>query len=255
MIEVTCNLEQYYQKFRTYALFNNFLKYAIRDLQPHILVDDEEKPNCIVLYSNPAYFIIGEPDIEYIEDIFKFIHRDSWIITQSEHWKLVIESYYKEQVVVHPRVLYNSKRLDINYILKQRIELPRGLSIVPIENKHLKSGMIYDDVIKRFFTISDFLKTGFGFALVGEDGFCEGFSIANYPVIGKDIELYVRVGYDSYPDYRSKGLGTTLCSYFIEEALKRGYNPVWDSANETSSHMAQKLGYVLEKAWNIYHIL
>ena len=255
MKEVVNNLEKYYQLFSTYEPFNNFLKYALRDLHPQVFVDNEEKLNCVILYSNPAYFIIGEPNFEHTNNFFKLFHHDSWIVTQSEHWKQVIEGYYKDQVVTHPRVLFNSNSLNINHILKQRKELPLELSIVPIEKKHIESGMIYDDVIRRFFTISDFLENGFGFALVGQEGHCEGFSLTNYPVIGKDIELYFRVGYDSYPDYRSKGLGTNLCTYFIEEALKRGYNPVWDSANDTSSHIAKKLGYVVEKEWSMFHIL
>lgn len=255
MKEVKDNIEKFYHIFTTFEPFNNFLKYAIRDHRPQIFVDDEETFNCAILYSKPAYFIIGEPSVENIEDVFSLFHKDSWVIAQSEHWKQALEAYYKDHVVAHPRVLFNSNSLNMDHIIKQRQEIPSGLSIVPIEKKHIESGIIYDDVIRRFFTKSDFLESGFGFALVNQDGKCEGFSLTNYPVIGKDIELYFRVGYDTYPDYRSKGLGTNLCTYFIEEALRRGYNPVWDSANDVSSHIAKKLGYIAEKEWFMYHIL
>ncbi|MFA5006585.1 MAG: GNAT family N-acetyltransferase [Candidatus Izemoplasmatales bacterium] len=255
MNEVTNNIEKYYHIFNTFEPFNNFVKYAIRDHRPQIFVDDEEHCKCAILYLKPAYFIIGEPRVEYAEGVFNLFHKDSWIIAQSELWKQAIEAYFKDHVATHPRVLFNSSSLNVDHIIKQRKEMPSGLSIVPIEKKHIESGMINHDVIQRFFTKSDFLENGFGFALVGEDGKCEGFSLTNYPVIGKDIELYFRVGYDTYPDYRSKGMGTNLCTYFIEEAFRRGYNPVWDSANDISSHIAKKLGYIAEKEWYMYHIL
>jgi len=255
MIEITSNIEKYYQMFDSYQLFNNFLKYAIRDEHPQIFVDDENECSLVVLYSFPAYFILGEPHGTNTKEVFSLIKQNSWIIPSSDEWKQPLEEHFKDKIVTHKRVLFNSKTLDINHILQQRKDLPQGLSIVPIEEKHLINGMIHDDVIIRFFTKSDFLENGFGFALMGDDGFCEGFSLTNYPVVGKEVELYFRVGYDSYAEFRSKGLGTTLCTYFIEEALKRGYNPVWDAANDVSSHIAKKLGYVVEKQWHMFHVL
>ncbi len=115
--------------------------------------------------------------------------------------------------------------------------------------------MIYDDVISRFFTVSDFMTNGFGFALVDERERCRGFALTNYPIVGNEVELYFRVGYDFDAQDRLHGYGTTLCTYFIEEALKRGYVPIWDSANEVSAHIARKLGYVEAKRWLMYHIL
>ena len=101
MKEVTSNIERYYQIFSLFEPFNNFLKYVIRDLKPKIFVDNEENYDCAILYSKPAYFIIGEPRTNYIEDIFNLFHKDSWIITQSEHWKQAIEGYFKDWIDYH----------------------------------------------------------------------------------------------------------------------------------------------------------
>ncbi|MBU1093920.1 MAG: GNAT family N-acetyltransferase [Firmicutes bacterium] len=255
MIEIKKNLEKYYQLFDTYDVFDNFIKYAVKDLKPQIYVDQKENPNCVVFYSSPAYFILGEPNEKYSTNVLGLFSKDSWIIASSNAWKKVINEHFLDAVQTHKRILFNSKSLDINNVLKQRMELPKGFSIQPIEKKHISEGMIYDDVISRFFTKSDFLIHGYGFTLIDNDETCHGFALTNYPIIGKDVELYFRVGYDHYPDFRLKGLGTTLCTYFIEESLQRGYNPVWDSANDISSHIAKKLGYIEEKEWYMYHVL
>jgi len=254
MIEITKNIEKYYEMFESYEPFNNFLKYAIKYEHPQIYVSGEGESTIVILYSYPAYFILGRPS-KGIDEIFKIIKPDSWIIPQTDEWKIPLEDYFKDHINTHERVLFSSENLNINHILQHRRTPPNGLSIVPIEEKNLKDGMIHDDVIIRFFSKSDFMNNGFGFALIGDDGFCEGYAITNYPIVGNDVELYFRVGYDSYTLFRSKGLGTTLCTYFIEEALKRGYNPVWDSANDISSHIATKLGYTVERNWYMFHVL
>jgi GNAT superfamily N-acetyltransferase len=255
MIEIKKNLEYYYHLFDTYDVFHNFIKYAVRDLSPQIFVDNQENPRCLVLYSNPAYFILGEPDETYNKDVCSLFHKNAWVIASTSAWKQVIEEIFKAGVITHPRVFFDSKNLNLDHILSHRKPLPQGLSIEPIGKKHIEVGMIFDDVVSRFFVESDFMTEGFGFALVDDHGTCLGFSLTNYPMVENEIELYFRVGYDSCPEYRSKGMGTTLCTYFIEEALKRGYDPVWDSANDTSTHIAKKLGYMTKKTWNMFHIL
>jgi len=255
MIEIKNNLVEYYQLFRSYEVFQNYIKYAIRDLSPQIFVEKEENPQCIVFYSYPAFFIFGEPSKQYNENVFSLFTKDSWIIASSNAWKQAIQDHFKDDVQIHPRVQFSSSSLKLDYIRSQRRNIPTGLSIVPIEAKHLTKGMIYDDVITKFYTQSDFLSNGFGFALINDQGVCHGFSLTNYPIVGHEIELYVRVGYESYQHNRLQGMGTTLCTYFIEEALKRGYVPIWDSANDISTHIAKKLGYKEEKVWFMYHHL
>jgi hypothetical protein len=255
MIEIKNNLDEYINLFKSYGVFQNFINYAIRDLSPQIYVEKEENPQCIIFYSSPAFFILGEPSEQYNKNVFSLFMKDSWIIASSNAWKQAIEDHFKDDVTTHPRIQFSSSSLNLDHIMYQRRNIPTGLSIVPIEKKHITKGMIFDDVISRFFTQSDFISNGFGFALVDDQSVCHGFSITNYPIVGHEIELYFRVGYESYQQHRFQGLGTTLCTYFIEESFKRGFIPIWDSANEISTHIAKKLGYKEEKEWFMYHHL
>jgi len=254
MIEIKERLASYYRMFDSYDVFQNFLKYAIRDLAPRIFVDAVDHPRCVVLQSFPAYFLLGEPDETEVSDVFSLFDENSWIVASSNAWRRPIEDHFKENVMTHPRVLFRSDALSIEHVRSQRKSLPDGLSIVPIEPKHLSDGMIKDDVVSRFFTVSDFMRNGFGFALVDGRDACLGFCLTNYPIVGTEVELYVRVEYDFDAEHRLHGVGTTLSAHFIEESLKRGYTPVWDAANDISAHIAKKLGYVAAKEWFMYHV-
>lgn len=255
MIEIKEHKTEYYRLFDSYDVFQTFLKYAIKDLSPRIFVDRIDSPRCVVFYSYPAYFLLGEPDDAITLDIISLFHDNSWVVASSNAWKQAMETHLKNNVVTHQRTLFHYDTLEINRVLMHRKSVSDGLSIVPIQPKHCLDGMIYDDVISRFFTVSDFSTHGFGFALVDNQDVCHGFCLTNYPIVGKEVELYFRVGYDSFAEHRLRGIGTTLCTYFIEEALKRGYTPIWDSANDISSHIAKKLGYVEAKQWFMYHVV
>ncbi len=255
MIEIKEGLSSYYRMFDSYDVFQNFLKYAIRDLAPRIFVDALDHPRCVALQSFPAYFLLGEPDETEVSDVFSLFDRNSWIVASSNAWRRPIETHFKENVMTHPRVLFRSDTLSLEHVRSKRSKLPEGLAIVPIESKHLSDGMIVDDVVARFFTVSDFMKNGFGFALVDGRQTCLGFCLTNYPIVGTEVELYVRVEYDFNAEHRLRGIGTTLCAHFIEESLKRGYTPIWDAANDVSAHIAKKLGYVAAKEWFMYHVL
>jgi hypothetical protein len=134
-------------------------------------------------------------------------------------------------------------------------ELPSNLSIVKINESHLKEGIIYDDVISRFFRKRTFLKNGFGYALVDELNIPRGFCLTNFPKNDCDVELYFRVGYDNDERYRHYGYGIQLCIYFIIYCINNGYHPIWDSANQISQHIANKLGFIEQDKWYMYKLI
>ncbi len=246
--------KDYYPLFDAYPVFHNFIKYACQDLSPAIYVDQIHEPSCLVLYAFPAYFILGKPNPSYVESVCQLIQSDAWVITADTSWDTVFNDYYKNNIQTHARIQFDSSQLNLEHILSLRKPLPPNLSVVPINETHISNGMIYDDVISRFFTQSSFKDHGYGFALVDEHNDPKGFALTNYPIIGQEIELYFRVGYNYDVQNRNQGIGTTLCTYFIEETLKRGLIPIWDSANEVSAHIARKLGFIEMIHWSMYHI-
>ena len=253
MIKITKDKEKYYRLFDDFKYFHTFLAYTINDHKPDIYVNHLDEPSCAVIYSFPAYLIYGDPSSEIIDDVLNLFGENSWIVTNSKKWYPLIEKHFKDEAIPHKRVMFDASKLVKEKVLKYRRELEDDMRIEMITSEHLKSGIIKHDVIDRFFTISEFTKTGFGFVLLDNKNIAQGFCLTNYPAFGQDVELYFRVGFDPSNIYREKGWGTTLCTYFIEYCMEHGYNPVWDAANDISSHIALKLGYVVSDEWIMYN--
>ncbi len=250
LMKTVKNINTYQHYFKDYPVFDLFVKHSFTHGNPKLFVDQEEDPQTIVLYEKPAYMLFGKPT----KDIEVIIEPSSWFISPNQSWDALLEELYKEHIDGYPRVLLDEQTIDVNQLKAYQKTLPPELKIVPIEEKHLREGMIKEDVLDRFFQGNDFMKTGFGFALVNEKEVIHGFALTNYPILSKDIEVYYRVGYDNFQTYRHQGIGTTLAAMFVEEATKRGYHPIWDAATPLSLHIAKKLGYTEKYHWKMYHL-
>ena len=55
-------------------------------------------------------------------------------------------------------------------------------------------------------------------------------------------------------DHRRKGLATVVSAALILDCLEKGKYPNWDAANSTSAKLAEKLGYVFDKAYDTYFV-
>lgn len=255
MFEVkTSEIQNYYDIFLGFRRFKNYIEYALHDTEVKIFVNQLDKPTVAILYSKPAYFVWGDVFEKSALEALEVFTSGAWIIPASNDWNRLLEKRFNE-IETHKRLLFDSSLLIPSDIKRLKTQIPDNLKIERIGAKHLEKGLIVDDVTGRFFRNTSFLEKGFGFALVDERDNVLGFALTNYPFYSNEVELYFRVGYEDYPKYRRQGLGTCLCAYFIEYCLKCGYKPIWDAANEISSHIARKFGYVEEEQWNMYHIL
>jgi len=255
MFEVTKDHEKYFKIYEDYPVFQNFVRFIKKYHTPTIYVDNLEQPNYSLMHFHPIFFIAGDYTKADMTDMEQLLGTNAWIAADSDHWKDVLENHYQDNIETYPRVLFDSSSLKLDHILTFRNEsLPDDLRIEPIQKEYLERGMIHDDVLIRFFTKNDFMEDGFGFALLDSKNNVHGFALTNYPITSKTVELYFRVGYNDYPKYRNQGIGTTLCTYFIEECLKRGLDPEWDAAHPGSAKIARRFGYVDKLNWFMYHV-
>lgn len=91
--------------------------------------------------------------------------------------------------------------------------------------------------VANFRDEEDFRKHGFAFcAYIGRD-LAAAASTFGYYSGGFELQIATR------PDYRGQGLAVICGARFLLECLERGKTPHWDAANETSLHIAEKLGF------------
>ena len=225
--------------------------------EKHIIkVDDLDNPSFALLLYGPAVILKGNPMGIDTNQIFKECNNNSWIIPSSTDWNMYILDYFEEKIEVHKRVLFDPSSLDLDHIRELKKQLPEGMRIETISSIHVedKAGMLYLDLIRKFYNNHEFLKTGKGIVLMDGDHIV-GYAASDNPIIGNDLELMFRVGYDNFTKYRGKGYGIQLCVHFIEYCLKNNLIPSWDAHNDISAHIANKLGYTKKKEWTMFHVL
>jgi GNAT superfamily N-acetyltransferase len=246
---------KYYAIFQQFEHFTNYINFAIEFFTPEIWVDDEVQPTLACFYTAPAYFLWGDPDAKNVAPLLEIIPQDSWLVPSSEKWDRHLVAYFGERLITHPRTSFDASSLNLEHLRSLKIELPAGLRLVPIDETLIndQEGMLYQDLLCKFFAAADFLQQGAGFCLLeGEE--IIGFAAANYPIRNQVLEVYIRVDYNDDPRHRHQGLGTQLSAALLEYCLKNGLDPQWDAANDISIHLALKLGYTLRLAWKMYHL-
>lgn len=257
LIEVAANnLENYTYLFQDFGHFENLLRFIIKYTEYVIKVNDLKEPSCAILKYGPAIFVKGDPNSPNIQMVLDHFQENNWIVPCTTNWDNYIKSNFKDKFEIHNRIQFDSESLELEHVRSLKVNLPDGINIVPINTSHIedRDGMIYQDLIRKFFGNHDFLKSGIGFALMYEKQ-TVGYVASDNPIIGNDVELMFRVGYDNYTKYRGKGYGVQLCVRFIEYCLTNNLIPSWDAHTDISAHIAVKLGYTMKKKWNMFHIL
>jgi RimJ/RimL family protein N-acetyltransferase len=94
------------------------------------------------------------------------------------------------------------------------------------------------------------VKTGFGFCILDDKGRLASYAYTPFPFID---EFEIQVFTKNCPEYRRKGLATTVCAALIKHGLEKKLVPHWDAANEPSVKLALKLGYSNPKEWESYY--
>jgi len=251
-LKLNSNLKE--RILRESVQFHLYVLSVIDDSETTILLDNEENPEVIALFHHPAVLLYGNGLHPFHDVILRQIENHTYIVCEDYSWELFLKERYQNQLTHYPRMLFESSLLSVQHLLSMKKELPDGFQILPLTQASLESDtMIIDDLIDRFYSGSPFLKNGFGFGLYYHSTMI-GFIAPNYPIVSNEVEVYVRVDYNSDPSHRHQGFGHQLAICFLVECLKRKLTPIWDSANEISSKLAKKLGFIPMRDWNMYYL-
>lgn len=123
---------------------------------------------------------------------------------------------------------------------------PQGMAIVPFDEALLTQALAAqwsEDQTGAFLSPADFLRDGFGMALVRDGALLSGCASFCRHADGYEIQV------DTHPDARGKGYATMVCAAFILALLEKGMLPYWDAANAKSMRLAQKLGFTFTRAF------
>ena len=99
-----------------------------------------------------------------------------------------------------------------------------------------------------FASAEDFLKRGFGYAVVDGGKLVSGTSTMTVYDGGAELQVA------THEAYRQKGLAIVCAAAMVKECSKRGIRPCWDAENLISKKMALKLGYEYKGDYTTIHM-
>jgi RimJ/RimL family protein N-acetyltransferase len=223
-------------------------------------VKTENEPLAAVIISGEYSFWGGDSDsvdADYLlAHFFEMNPDDSSIGIFADNklaWEKVLMAHSENNPTVVPRFRIAQKDYDFDLDLLQRYidALPPGFEMIRFDKRMYDAAMSADwskEFCETFDSAEDYLKRGFGFAVLKDGEFVSGTSTMTVYDGGTELQVATR------EDFRRKGLALPCAAAMVKACAERNIRPCWDAANETSKHMALKLGYEYEGIYTTIHM-
>lgn len=215
---------------------------------------------------NPSYCLIrlgdflylfgicpkGEQAMELKEQLYK--QCDCGFITPSdERWaEWLQESFAGEYRIMSRYIMRRDRNHFSEDVLKTYIkELPSGIRIHKMDKRlyHLALKEYWSrNFCSNFEKPEDFEQDGLGFAAF--DGRC---MVSGCSACGISQGM-ITVEVATKKEYRRQGIALACSASFVLHCLEQGIYPCWGAQNLPSASLAEKLGYIFEKEYQVYKL-
>lgn len=226
-------------------------------LDGQLYIDNEENPkNSMISTHFGWYCILGEKiEDDFIRKCLEHISNETIntdeqfvIFGVKEECHTLIDEYFGSNMKNIPRVTYVYDT-QTNIELKPSVLLPEGYKIQRIDDRLIKNAMELFDGIEMFWSNEDnFLKNGIGYCVIYEG---EVVSICQAAAI---TDEYWEIDVFTHDDHRGKNLAYHACMSFMEECIKNGRKPFWETVifNKSSCKLAEKLGFKEQRKYPFF---
>lgn len=234
--------------------FNNVI--LLSYLQGHMgraWVNDLENPTVAQVTVGIFTFYTGDPNVKETEELLRNIPEKMLVIVNSEEWKKRLETFYERKIDKFLRYKFkrNSEFFNRSKLQSFTSTLPKGYELRRIDEHIANNSTLHklsEDFTSQFQSVEDYLNRGIGYSILYNGEVICGAS--SYSIYDKGIEIEVATDLN----HRRKGLATVVSAALILDCLEKGKYPNWDAANTTSAKLAEKLGYVFDKAYDTYFV-
>ncbi|WP_242235019.1 GNAT family N-acetyltransferase [Bacillus cereus group sp. BfR-BA-01316] len=234
--------------------FNNVV--LLSYLQGHMgnaWVNDLENPKVAQITVGIFTFYAGDSNAKEIEELLRNIPERILVIVNSDEWKKRLETFHERKIDKFLRYKFKRNPEVFNRSKLQSFitALPKGYELRKIDEHIANDPTLHnvsEDFTSQFRSIDDYVNRGIGYCILYNGEVVCGAS--SYSIYDNGIEIEVATNLD----HRRKGLATVVCAALILNCLEKGKYPNWDAANSTSAKLAEKLGYVFDKAYDTYFV-
>lgn len=172
---------------------------------------------------------------------------------RDEAWAKVIERALGGRA---KRVQRYAIRKDVHHFDEARLTalaaaLPEGCALHAIDGALYRQALAEDwsrDLVAQFLGEADFLARGLGVVVLRAGEIVAGAS--SYVVFRGGIEVEI----DTRRDMRRRGLAAACGARLLLSCFARGLYPSWDAYSPASVALAEKLGYVFDRAYPVYEV-
>ena len=215
--------------------------------------DNEIKPQVAVLLHNPvASFFGGNPDLPFSLQLIQELTPPCMINVDAGGWIDLLKEVYGNRLAKRQRFDFSSEGLDIDYIRSFKERVQEGIVVKRVNlalARCLNHDLGTDNHLLSYYSAEDFVKRGVGFCALRGERIVSCAS--SFTVCHEGIEIEI----NTHPDFRRRGIASTLAATLIEHCLGRGIEPHWNAANPISAKFAEKLGYTRREAYDLYVLL
>lgn len=201
-------------------------------------------------------FLLGHPPNELSEPLRNLIEqygKNQIIVSEELRWDNAVWNAFPDCIVRFKRYAFHWEPdvFDQNMLSHYANGEGETFKVVPFDlelsEKALENNFTADFCM--FFESPEaFLKQGIGFCVVDNQQIVAGAS--SYSACDGAIDITI----GTVDRYRRKGLALKCAAKLILACIDRGVYPRWDAANPESVALAQKLGYRLKGAYEVFTI-
>jgi len=215
-------------------------------------VNDLENPTAAQVKVDFFSFFAGDVNADNAKSLLTNLEEHNLIIVKDNKWKRAIEEFYKNNQKMTRYSFHDTNNAFDTKALEGYInDLSDDYQIKAIDLESTQNpglGEVLDEYGASFESKEDYLNRGFGYYITkGDDIACV---VSTYSVYDDGIEIDIA----TKKSHQGKGLATVAAAKMMLECLKKNLHPNWDAANKTSYHMALKLGYKFNEAYDTYYV-
>lgn len=214
------------------------------------LVDDGAAPSIARLTYADVVVFGGDSAHPVARNLAETVPCEKGILPAPGGWRDLLAAIHGENLVADRRIAFSDEALDLSHLLTLADRLPAGYALKRIDLDLAQQidadpSLLTEDHVRNFDSPDDFVQRGVGFVVLDGEQIVSGAS--SYAFCNAGIEIQV----NTHPAFRGRGLATAVSARLIAHCLQQGLRAHWDTGNDISARLAERLGYVPAEKYEV----
>lgn len=212
-------------------------------------VDRVDAPSVCSLNLSDFVMFAGDATTATARYFVDTTERPCFVLPSGDAWEELLRERFGD-VTTRRRYSFRKGGLGREHLSATAIP-PAAFELRPLDGTAVRQAAAEawsQSLVENFPSVELFLSTGVGYGIFEHGRLVAGAS--SFTVYRNFLEVEV----DTHPDYRRRGLATVVAARLLLHCLDHGLVPHWDAANETSRSIAERLGFTLDRGYEVLEV-